>query len=173
MPFHSKITWPPPTYDVICRNHSNWSSLTCLKMCARDKRPGKKSEKPSGGGGVATTPAPLYVRGLERGAYYLNLTSSTKLLRLRRKSKELKNSGISTPSIDTFRLSRVPYRSFKSQHRLRVIILPSLAYHWPRWNTQSRANQARNWMNWMILLLFANSHRGRLLDIGHLSERGV
>ena len=25
----------------------------------------------------------------------------------------------------------------------------------------------------MILLLFANSHRGRLLDIGHLSERSV
>ena len=25
----------------------------------------------------------------------------------------------------------------------------------------------------MILLLFANSHKGRLLDIGHLSERSV
>ena len=29
----------------------------------------------------------------------------------------LKNSGISTPSIDTYRTSRDPYQSFKSQHR--------------------------------------------------------
>ena len=25
--FHSKMAWPPPTYDVIFRNHSNWPSL--------------------------------------------------------------------------------------------------------------------------------------------------
>ena len=30
--------------------------------------------------------------------------------------RELKNNGISTPSIDTSRLSRDPYCSFKSQH---------------------------------------------------------
>ena len=25
--FHSKMGWPPATYDVISRNHSNWPSL--------------------------------------------------------------------------------------------------------------------------------------------------
>ena len=27
MYFHSKMAWPPATYDVISRNHSNWPSL--------------------------------------------------------------------------------------------------------------------------------------------------
>ena len=31
-------------------------------------------------------------------------------------SREYKNSGISTPSVDLSRPSRDPYRSFKSQH---------------------------------------------------------
>ena len=48
-------------------------------------------------------------------------------------SREFNNNGISTPSIDKFRPSRVPYLSFSSQHRcqnpsLRVIELSSLAY---------------------------------------------
>ena len=38
MDFHSKMAWTPATYDVISRNHRNRSHLTCLKMCARDKR---------------------------------------------------------------------------------------------------------------------------------------
>ena len=47
--------------------------------------------------------------------------------------REFKNSGISTPSIDTSRSSRDPYRSFKSRHRchessLRVIVLPLSVY---------------------------------------------
>ena len=27
MYFHQKVAWPPATYDVISRNHSNWPSL--------------------------------------------------------------------------------------------------------------------------------------------------
>ena len=27
MYFHPKMAWPPATYDVISRNHSNWPSL--------------------------------------------------------------------------------------------------------------------------------------------------
>ena len=52
-------------------------------MCARDKRLGKKSEKPWGGGGLATTPAPLYVRGLnnKRERRYKTITTSTKIKR--------------------------------------------------------------------------------------------
>ena len=34
-------------------------------------------------------------------------------------SREYKNSGISTPSVDMSRRSRDPYRSFKSQHLCR------------------------------------------------------
>ena len=32
---HSKTAWPPATYDVISRNHSNWSSLN-LSQNARE-----------------------------------------------------------------------------------------------------------------------------------------
>ena len=28
MYFHPKLAWPPSTYDVISRNHSNWPSLS-------------------------------------------------------------------------------------------------------------------------------------------------
>ena len=27
MYFHPKLAWPPATYDVVSRNHSNWASL--------------------------------------------------------------------------------------------------------------------------------------------------
>ena len=31
MYFHPKMAWPPATYDVISRNHSNWPSLNLSK----------------------------------------------------------------------------------------------------------------------------------------------
>ena len=45
-------------------------------------------------------------------------------------SRGFKNSGISSPPIDTSSPSRDPYRSFKSQHRCQNprIVLPSLVY---------------------------------------------
>ena len=68
MYFHPKLAWPPATYDVISRNHSNWPSLN-LSQNLREgwtnsywKRQvlmfyplGKNSEKPYGG--VASTPS--------------------------------------------------------------------------------------------------------------------
>ena len=68
MHFHSKMAWPPATYDVISRNHSNWPSLNLSQnlcegwMNSYWKRQvlmfyplGKNSEKPYGG--VASTPS--------------------------------------------------------------------------------------------------------------------
>jgi len=43
-------------------------------------------------------------------------------------SREFENSGKFTPSIDTSRPCRDPYRPFRSQSSLRVIVLPSLVY---------------------------------------------
>ena len=75
---HSKTAWPPATYDVISRNHSNWSSLN-LSQNAREGltnsyrklqvlmfyRLGKKCRKTLGGG-CQPPPSPLYVQGLIR-----------------------------------------------------------------------------------------------------------
>ena len=44
-------------------------------------------------------------------------------------SREFKNRGISTPSIDTSRSSRDPYRSFKSQHRCQNLCSGLLCCH--------------------------------------------
>ena len=74
--FHSKIAWPPATYDVISRNHSNSPSLN-LSQNIREgwtnsywKRQvlmfyplGKDSDKPYGGWHPPRPPS-LYVRGL-------------------------------------------------------------------------------------------------------------
>ena len=38
MHFHSKMAWPPATYDIISRNHSNWPSLNLSQNGVRDKR---------------------------------------------------------------------------------------------------------------------------------------
>ena len=35
MYFHSKMVWPPATYDIISRNHRNWPSLNLTQNCAR------------------------------------------------------------------------------------------------------------------------------------------
>ena len=43
-------------------------------------------------------------------------------------SREFKNSGTSTPSIDTFRPSRDPYRSFRSQLNIDGKILAAQGY---------------------------------------------
>ena len=76
--FHSKMAWPPATYDVISRNHSNWPSLN-LSQNVREGWTSsywksqvlmfypliENSEKPYGGGGEGGWhPPPLYVRGL-------------------------------------------------------------------------------------------------------------
>ena len=50
-----------------------------------------------------------------------------------------------------------------SESSLRVIVLPSLVYPYFEHDIeqdeimQSLVKQARSWMNWMILFLFANS----------------
>ena len=38
MHFHSKMAWPPATYDIISRNHSNWPSLNLSQNGASDKQ---------------------------------------------------------------------------------------------------------------------------------------
>ena len=54
----------------------------------------------------------------ERGVHSHNCNKLNKTNMLSAKiSREFNNSGISTPSVDTSRRSRDPYRSFKSQHR--------------------------------------------------------
>ena len=55
----------------------------------------------------------------QREAFILTTTTSTtKLVRFRqKKSREFKNRGISTPSVDTSRPFNHPYRFFKFQHR--------------------------------------------------------
>ena len=76
MHFHSKMAWPPVTYDIISRNHSNWPSLTLSQNGVRDKRTGTENfrwwcfivkEKNQKNlrktlGGVATTLPPRPVR---------------------------------------------------------------------------------------------------------------
>ena len=74
MYFHPKLAWPPATYDVISHSHSNWSSLnfsqnvcegwmnSYWKLQVLMFYPlGKKFRKTLWG---ASTPRPLYVRGL-------------------------------------------------------------------------------------------------------------
>ena len=93
-------------------------------------------------------------------------------------STKFKNSELPTPSIDTSRPSRDPYISLfqiptlMSESSLRVFVL-SLSiltliwtWHWTTWNTQTLVNQARNWMSWLILLLFANSWYFGVILIG-------
>ena len=38
MHFHSKMAWPPATYDIISRNHSNWPSLNLSQNGTSDKQ---------------------------------------------------------------------------------------------------------------------------------------
>ena len=53
----------------------------------------------------------------ERGVYSHDFNKLNKTNMLSAKiSREYKNGGISTPSVDMSRPSRDPYRSFKSQH---------------------------------------------------------
>ena len=56
MHFHSKMSWPPASYDVISRNHSNWLSLNLSQNACERTAPEnvrcwcfivwKNSEKP-------------------------------------------------------------------------------------------------------------------------------
>ena len=80
MYFHSKLAWPPATYDAIYGNHSNWPSLNLAQNLREEWTNGywkrqvllfyplrkkKNSEKPYGGWHPApSAPPPLYVRGL-------------------------------------------------------------------------------------------------------------
>ena len=74
MYFHPKLAWPPATYDVVSRNHSNWLSLNLSQNVRKGwmnsywKRQvmmfyflRKNSEKPYG-----RWMPPLYVPGLRR-----------------------------------------------------------------------------------------------------------
>ena len=93
--FHSKIAWPPATYDIISRNHSNWPSLNlsqnvCKGWTNKYRKPqmlmfyhvGKKSEKPKGGG--SHPPPPWNVQRLLWNELYivlwLNSFFGTKLI---------------------------------------------------------------------------------------------
>ena len=77
MYFHSKMGWPPATYDVISRNHRNWSSLNLTQNARKGWTNRywqhqvlmvyplrKNSEKPWWGGGTLSPTTPLNVRGL-------------------------------------------------------------------------------------------------------------
>ena len=66
------MAWPPATYDVISRNHSNWPSLNFSQDVCEGwtNRSGTDvlSARKNLTGGVASTPPPpptLYVRGLK------------------------------------------------------------------------------------------------------------
>ena len=78
-----------------------------------------------------TLPTLCTVNGLinARGVYshYSNNLNKTNMLSAKI-SREFKNSGTSTPSIDTFRPSRDPYRSFRSQINIDVKILAAQGY---------------------------------------------
>ena len=68
MHFHSKMAWPPATYDIISRNHSNWPSLNLSQNGATDKQTAtenfrcwcfivkEKNQKNLGGDGSRTPP---------------------------------------------------------------------------------------------------------------------
>ena len=83
MYFHPKLAWPPATYDVISRNHSNWPSLNSSQNLCEGwtnsywKRQvlifytlGKNSDKPYGVGGWHPHLPPLYVRQLTLSYVY-------------------------------------------------------------------------------------------------------
>ena len=86
-------------------------------------------------------------------------------------SREFKDSGISSPSIDMYKTSTDPYRSFKSQHRcmselsLRVIVLPSLVYSVAGFELDSEQDELRKALlikqetdfDFLLLLVFSNS----------------
>ena len=65
MYFHPKLAWPPATYDVISRNHSNWPSLN-LSQKVREGRTNNywkrpvlmlyQLKKPFGGCGIQAPP---------------------------------------------------------------------------------------------------------------------
>ena len=71
MHFHSKMAWPPATYDIISRNHSNWPSLNLSQNGASDKQTAtenfrcwcfivkEKNQKNLRGDGSRTPPPPL------------------------------------------------------------------------------------------------------------------
>ena len=71
MHFHSKMAWPPSTYDLLSRNHRNWSSLDMPQNGREGKtnsywkrqvlminRLGKKTQKNLRGCGIQQPPAP-------------------------------------------------------------------------------------------------------------------
>ena len=73
---------------------------------------------------------PSRERLIDSRRLFIAVTRSTKRICFRQKiPREFKNSGISTPSIDTSRSSRDPYRlqipTSMSESSLRVIVLPS------------------------------------------------
>ena len=76
--FHSKMAWPPATYDVISRNHRNWPSLNLSQNACKWYTNsywkhqvlmlyplGKYSEKPQ----PPPPPSPLYTRRLIKFHY--------------------------------------------------------------------------------------------------------
>ena len=100
----------------------------------------------------------------QREAFILiTTTSTTKLVRFRQKNQEsLKIAEY--PLHQSIRLGHlIIHIAFSNSNidvriSLRVIVLPSLVYPYFELDImQTLVNQARNWRNWMILLLFANS----------------
>ena len=85
MHFHPKLAWPPATYDIISRIHSNWPSLNSSQNVREGwtnshwKRQvlmfnplGKISEKPYGGWHPFPPPSPCTSEGkiMNRGQVY-------------------------------------------------------------------------------------------------------
>ena len=72
MHFHSKMAWPPSTYDLLSRNHRNWSSLDLPQNGREGKtnsywkrqvlminRLGKKKHRKTSEGVASNNPPPL------------------------------------------------------------------------------------------------------------------
>ena len=100
----------------------------------------------------------------QREAFILiTTTSTTKLVRFRQKNQEsLKIAEY--PPHQSIRLGHlIIHIAFSNSNidvriSLRVIVLPSVVYPYFELDImQTLVYQARNWRNWMILLLFANS----------------
>ena len=115
--FHSKMAWPPPTNDVISRNHKNWPLLN-LTQNAREGWTnsywkhqvlmfyllGENSEKPYG---VASTPPPLPLPCTSEVKWY-----NTLLLTLRMTTAQVYETSLSTTILLRKTLQRRSYPNY-------------------------------------------------------------
>ena len=125
--FHSKMAWPPATYDVISHNHSNWPSLN-LSQNVREGWTSRywkrqvmmfyllqKTQKNIGwgggggwGGGIHRKPCPY----VPPGVYFLNISDTNIIFR------NIQYQGVFFPNVLGWILNRCIWSI--------LILLPSL-----------------------------------------------